>query len=197
MVWNALILLISPLLEARAEILKKDSLVFLVDLKTPKGHFKIKWPLAFKRYSSQFWVLLHPFPSFITWKINCNWLYFFNRKIELQIRDSRLDWKQKWWPTWPKNDFSPKRVERECLLLWPSLLLLLSFCLNMNLLGGSFNNYVDQILPIFDHLPPIQWTIVDILHKTYPLFTWPRMDFLLNTYLPIPVHVGFEWPIEK
>ena len=36
------------------------------------------------------------------------WLYFFNRKIELQIRDSKLDWKQKWWPTWPKNDFSPK-----------------------------------------------------------------------------------------
>ena len=125
------------------------------------------------------------------------WLYFFNRKIELQIRDSRLDWKQKWWPTWPKNDFSPKRVERECLLLWPSLLLLLSFCLNMNLLGGSFNNYVDQILPIFDHLPPLEWTIVDILHKTYPLFTWPRMEFLLNTYLPIPVHVGFEWPFEK
>ena len=83
------------------------------------------------------------------------WLYFFNRKIELQIRDSRLDWKQKWWPTWPKNDFSPKRVERECLLLWPSLLLLLSFCLNMNLLGGSFNNYVDQILHIFDHLPQV------------------------------------------
>ena len=135
------------------------------------------------------------------------WLYFFNRKIELQIRDSRLDWKQKWWPTWPKNDFSPKgpftnnvyeilgflttyplgftlsmvwmltksgqfyhhlptssckrslwmapkRVKIECLLLWPSLLLLLSFCLNMNLLGGSFNNYMTKYLHIFDHLPP-------------------------------------------
>jgi hypothetical protein len=158
--------------------------------------------------------------------------------------------KQKWWPTWPKNDFSPKRVEGECLLsrttdtqwrhksknseilgrsgrqnmlrpylkiwdwdfifgravkaifllgvrspcllLWPSLLLLLSFCLNMNLLGGSFNNYVDQILHTFWPPTPLEWTIVDILHKTYPLFTWPGMDFLLNTYLPLLVHVVNE-----
>ena len=92
---------------------------------------------------------------------------------------------------------TPKRVERECLLLWPSLLLLLSFCLNMNLLGGSFNNYVDQILHTFWPPTPLEWTIVDILHKTYPLFTWPGMDFLLNTYLPLLVHVGFEWPLEK
>ena len=32
-------------LEARAEILTKISLVFLVDLKTPKRHFEINWPL--------------------------------------------------------------------------------------------------------------------------------------------------------
>ena len=32
-------------LEARAEILTKISLVFLGDLKTPKGHFEINWPL--------------------------------------------------------------------------------------------------------------------------------------------------------
>ena len=31
---------------ARAEILTKISLVFLVDLKTPKNPFKINWPLA-------------------------------------------------------------------------------------------------------------------------------------------------------
>ena len=33
-------------LEAKAEILEKISLVFLEDLKTPKGHFKINWPLS-------------------------------------------------------------------------------------------------------------------------------------------------------
>ena len=32
-------------LGARAEILTKISLLFLGDLKTPKGHFKINWPL--------------------------------------------------------------------------------------------------------------------------------------------------------
>jgi hypothetical protein len=32
---------------------------------------------------------------------------------------------------------------------------------------GSFNNYVDQILPNFDPFP-LEWTIVDILHDTYP-----------------------------
>ena len=31
-------------LEARAEILEKISLVFLEDLKTPKGHFEMNWP---------------------------------------------------------------------------------------------------------------------------------------------------------
>ena len=33
-------------LEARAEILEKILLVFFEDLKTPKGHFKINWPLT-------------------------------------------------------------------------------------------------------------------------------------------------------
>ena len=30
---------------------------------------------------------------------------------------------------------------------------------------GAFNNYVDQVLPNFDHLPT-KWTIVNILHNT-------------------------------
>ena len=43
--------------------------------------------------------------------------------------------------------------------------------LEHELAWGSFINYVDQILHIFDHLNPRpEWTIVDILHKTYPLF---------------------------
>ena len=36
---------------------------------------------------------------------------------------------------------------------------------------GAFNNYVDQILTNFDHLPPLEWTILDFLHNTYRLFT--------------------------
>ena len=32
---------------------------------------------------------------------------------------------------------------------------------------GSFNNYVDQILPNFDPSLSLEWTIVDILHDTY------------------------------
>ena len=32
--------------------------------------------------------------------------------------------------------------------------------------------------------PPtlLEWTIGNILHNTYSLFTWPSMDFLLTTY---------------
>ena len=37
-------------LEARPEILEKISLVFLEDLKTPKRHFEIIWPLVNTRY---------------------------------------------------------------------------------------------------------------------------------------------------
>ena len=49
---------------------------------------------------------------------------------------------------------------------------------------GSFNNYVDQILPNFAPLSPLEWTIVDILHDTYTLsrdhawtFYWPPPPF--------------------
>ena len=37
---------------------------------------------------------------------------------------------------------------------------------------------------------PIDWTIVDILHPTYPLFSWPSME-----YLPLFVHVAIERPL--
>ena len=35
------------------------------------------------------------------------------------------------------------------------------------------NAYVDQIVPNSDHLPPLDWTIVTILHTTYPLGMFP------------------------
>ena len=40
----------------------------------------------------------------------------------------------------------------------------------LQLSKGAFNNYVDQILLNFDHLP-LEWTIVDILQTVYPLFS--------------------------
>ena len=47
---------------------------------------------------------------------------------------------------------------------------------------GSFKNYVNQMLPKFDHLPP-QEAQVDILHTTYFWYMGPNMEFLLTTYL--------------
>ena len=35
------------------------------------------------------------------------------------------------------------------------------------------------------------WTVFDVLHTTYPLFSWPSMDFL-----PLLVHVAIEWPLK-
>ena len=54
--------------------------------------------------------------------------------------------------------------------------------------GGSFNNYVDQIFPNFDHLPPIAWTIVDILPFVHVTKLEPPK------YLSI-VHVVIERPL--
>ena len=52
-------------------------------------------------------------------------------------------------------------------------------------LGGAFNNYVDQILLNFDHLPhSSEWKIVDQVS-----------DFLLTTYPPLFVHVHIERPL--
>ena len=61
---------------------------------------------------------------------------------------------------------------------------------------GAFNNYVDQILPNFDPLPR-KWTIVDILHTAYYSSTWPSVDFLLTTYLPLIVYVVIEWSTRR
>ena len=53
---------------------------------------------------------------------------------------------------------------------------------------GAFNNYVDQILPNFDPLPPRVDKDMDILHTIYPLsrhilwtFYWPQNPLLLST----------------
>ena len=62
---------------------------------------------------------------------------------------------------------------------------------------GSFNNYVDQILPNFDHLP--SWN--GQLRTFYILPTFCSHDqawiFLLTTNLPLLVHVVIEWPLGK
>ena len=54
-----------------------------------------------------------------------------------------------------------------------------------NLVGawGSFNNYVDQILPNFDHLPSSEWTIVDTLHEYPTLCSRGLSTFHKGTYL--------------
>ena len=48
----------------------------------------------------------------------------------------------------------------------------------------------------FYHLPPSSgqlWTFYTL--NTYPLFSWPSVDFLMSTYLPLLVHIVFEWPL--
>ena len=54
---------------------------------------------------------------------------------------------------------------------------------------GSFNNYVDQILPNHNHLPTLECTIVDILH-----YTWPSVGFLQTPYSPLLINVVIECP---
>ena len=59
---------------------------------------------------------------------------------------------------------------------------------------GSYNNYVDQILPNFDPLPP---RVDNRGHFTWYLHfvTWPSVDFLLTPSPPLLVHVVIEWPL--
>ena len=49
-------MLLDPLLEAKAEIISSILLVFLGDLKTSKGHFKINWPLTGKAAREAKWL---------------------------------------------------------------------------------------------------------------------------------------------
>ena len=43
--------------------------------------------------------------------------------------------------------------------------------LEHELAWGVFQQLRGPNFTHFDHLPLLEWTIVDILHKTYPLFT--------------------------
>ena len=61
---------------------------------------------------------------------------------------------------------------------------------SLNVLGGTFNNYVDQILPNFDPHPPQ----LDILDTIYPL-SRDTVDFLLTPHPPYPVHIVIECPL--
>ena len=62
------------------------------------------------------------------------------------------------------------------------------------LVSGAFNNYVDLILPDFDHLPP---RVEKHEYFTYYLHFVTRapVDFLLATYPPLLVHVLIECPL--
>ena len=67
---------------------------------------------------------------------------------------------------------------------------------NLTLLGlrGHSTTTLDQILPNFNPTP-LEWTVVDFWHDTYPLsVTWPSVDFLRTPYPPLLVHVVIEWP---
>ena len=57
------------------------------------------------------------------------------------------------------------------------LLLLAKGGHNISPKEGPFNNYVDQISPNFDPLPPLKWTIVDILHTAYSFSRDPTWTF--------------------
>ena len=57
---------------------------------------------------------------------------------------------------------------------WAILRLIETITESWNFRKGAFNNYVDQILTIFDPLPPLEWTSVDILQPP-PLSTWTKV----------------------
>ena len=58
----------------------------------------------------------------------------------------------------------------------------------------TFNNYVDQIVPNFDPLPP---HMDNCGHFTWNLsfVMWPRVDFQLTSSPLLLVHVDIEWPL--
>ena len=63
---------------------------------------------------------------------------------------------------------------------------------------GAFNNYVDQISPNLDPPPPLEWTIVNILHTVHvtnffhpgprtQLLNDPLVFFACCTYMPLHI----------
>ena len=63
------------------------------------------------------------------------------------------------------------------------------FMFNLDLRGPSTTIWT-KFYPILTTYPPR----LDILYTPYPFFTWPNVDFLLTTSLPLLVHVVIEWP---
>ena len=60
---------------------------------------------------------------------------------------------------------------------------------------GTFNNYVDKVLPNFDPLPP---RVDNCGHFTWYLafVMWPSVDFSMTASPPpFLVHVVIEWPL--
>ena len=60
---------------------------------------------------------------------------------------------------------------------------------------GSFNNYMAKFYPILTP-SPLKWTIVDILHYTYPLSRDQARTFYWSPP-PLLVHIVIEWPLTK
>ena len=75
-------------LEARAEILKKI-IGFLEDLKAPKGHFEINWPLVFA-HETLHWIIYTLKRSSKTWSLNIECL---NEKINSFDHVEKWHWK--------------------------------------------------------------------------------------------------------
>ena len=74
------------------------------------------------------------------------------------------------------NEGWPLFFECQCVLFWMQLrnwkirLIPSWFICSILIVGHSTTtqacNYMEQNLPYFDHLPTLEWTIVDILHTT-------------------------------
>ena len=81
---------------------------------------------------------------------------------------------------WACQTMTDKYFLKKRFIIW---------CLIIKTHLRAFNNYVDQILPNFDHLPPLEWTF-------YIIPTLCSRDQAWNFYWP-PTHpiVVIEWPL--
>ena len=71
-------------LETRAEILEKNFVGFLEDLKTPKGHFEINRSLAMspiRAWFGAFSILLPTFSDYARILVVCSMYYHFYKKV--------------------------------------------------------------------------------------------------------------------
>ena len=106
---------------------------------------------------------------------------------------------------WPRNQKQKRKKNiwkvwkvwsLKITLLWPWLMYFVKcdmsyFCLGViQQLAGP--NYTHIWLPT-----SLKWTIVNILHTTYPFINWQNMKIILTTCRPFFVHIGFEWTLGR